>query len=511
MRRLHPTASTQTLRHSLMLKLCLTAVAAQSLLACVDTAGTATPAEPEIRNENSEPQRPLPPPISSGGEAEGSSQELAGSEESAGGIGKLCASSDDCESGVCYVAPENETGICTEVCDEEGISCDGGLTCQYTDEAALLCLPPEPNSPILGEPEPTSCEVSPNRNFIYTVDDSLTIHTVNPETSEVLNRGKCEYNEIYESVISYLNSEGYETEAAQLEWGSLFSQRFFINSLAVTSEGRGFISFSVQSYTDSVYGLIEVPNANAVVDCTTTVLGLEEREHLVFTVGVARDSDGARQERLYGNLIYGQEVRKMDREPGDPHYEERLPRVLMEINLDDLSDTYPLMTHLGIKVSELTQGQNGELLSLYVEDDCHGDCRPPEVGQPEPSGVDVKNFRILEINTDDETLSQTINVSLEAPYNIQCGRNLYGCEYHVGHNLAFFNNNPYVMYTTSFGVDLYHDSVSEIQYNPGHNPSSNTTLHKLAFNANTQTYEEASAIQLDFAILGAASASCVPE
>ena len=33
----------------------------------------------------------------------------------------------------------------------------------------------------------------------------------------------------------------------------------------------------------------------------------------------------------------------------------------------------------------------------------------------------------------------------------------------------------------------------------------------LAFNANTQTYEEASAIQLDFAILGAASASCVPE
>lgn len=508
MHRLHPIASVLTLRNPLMFKLCLTAVATQSLLACVETAPP-MPTDPEVRTGGSETQQPSHPPITSGGEAAGSTQEST--QESSGGIGKRCASSEDCESGFCYIAPESVAGICTETCDEEGIPCAGGLTCSYTDEAALLCLPPDPSLPIPGGPQ-TSCEVSANRNFIYTVDDSLTIHTVNPETSDVLNRGQCEFTEIFEAVNRHFISEGYENDAFEGELSS-FMRRFFINSLAVTSDGRGFIAFNVLSSLSSVYGLIEIPNVNAVVDCTTTVIGLEERERLAFTVGVARDADGAQQERLYGNLIYAQEVWRLERESEDPHSEDRLPRILMEINLDDLTDTYPLMTHLGIKVSELTQGQQGELLSLYVEDDCHGDCRPREVGQPEPSGVDVKSFKMFKLNTDDETLSQTLNISLEEPYNVPCGRNLDQCEYSVGHNLAFFNNDPYVMYTTSSGIDLYGDSIDRFEYNAqtSSRASSRTMLHKLAFNANTQTYEEASALQLDFAILGAASASCVAQ
>lgn len=423
-----------------------------------------------------------------------------GNTNEGGRLGDECIDASDCLSELCVAQTGTEAFVCAEACEEAGAPCGMGYTCEDTTDQGLICVPPEMEIPGLGQgggAPPVKCEIPQNRRFIYTVDHRLVIRSIDPETLEVQERGSCDLDSIHHSVMNALSDAGYP----EYDFDSnLDVQRFAVSSMAVARNGRGFIAFSTLDGYPSAYGIITVPNVNSVVDCSVTVQTYEHG-YPVQTLSMAKDPLNPSSEKLYANLFTENNLTMIER--GD---ETIAPSRVIEINPEDTSDQYPLMSMQDLRLLELTQDNQGNMFSLFTEDGCHGDCREPEVGQPRPEGVSVKKFKLAAVDLNNEGLGRTYPIEVSDPFDIYCGRSFGECSYSTGHNLVFFDQNPYVFYTQSSG-DLNLDNLSFYVYGYGQSRGF-SKLSQLEFDPESGSYVGGDSVIIDHQILGAATVAC---
>lgn len=420
-----------------------------------------------------------------------------------------CSQHEDCESEICIFLNENEPGYCAENCSAED-ACENDFVCAPNTTQRLLCLPPD-HPAIQSEidipdvQDTSGCELSPNKDFIYTVDNSLTIRRLNPITGEASPTGACEIPEMYGAVNRKITEFGFGDLVFDSSY--TFGEKTFVTSLAVTRDGKGYIAFTTKiGYSHSAYGLIEVPSVNAIFECKTTVLGVERENFSILTVSAGQSSLDPQQESLFASLIFAEKMGRPYQDPTSPFYEERNPRLLMELNPNELFEQRPFMSVTDLTLSEMTQSNQGQLFSLYLEEGCYGDCRPSVPGLPQPAGVDITYLRLAAINPNTEVIEADYPINLEAPYEANC----QDCEYSSTHNLAFFHHEAFLTHSlaTSYGT-VDNLSVSHLKTNSSQSRSHMVTkIIRLTFDPVTQSYNEAGAIEVDFPIHGAASFSC---
>lgn len=428
-------------------------------------------------------------------------------------FGDPCASSSACKSGICYYDQGSETfGICSSVCDSVGEACSEGFTCQNIPDRGLLCLPhipesSEPDETQVDDPRSTTqmeeevvrCEVAPNRQFVYLVDNELNIRSFDPTTEAIQQRGNCDLSDIFTAISETMLAEGYDDYDIDY---NLDQKRFSVNSFAISSTGKGFISFSIARGRTSAYGVITIPNVNAVLECTTTVK-MADNGYPVLTLSTAIDpNDGV--EKLYGNFFT--ETRML---AGEVHEDAEIsPSRILEINMDNTQDQFPLLSQQDFRLAELTQDSQGKLLSLYPIPSCHGDCREYEVGQPRPEGIFVNKLQLIEVDLTTETLGQSYPIEIPDPYNHTCGAD---CTYDTGHNIAILNDTPYLVYTQNSGQQIKPDNLRFTPFKGMYGSiTGHSYLRKLEFDPATQTYVgEGESIMLSgIVIVGAASPTC---
>ena len=160
----------------------------------------------------------------------------------------------------------------------------------------------------------------------------------------------------------------------------------------------------------------------------------------------------------------------------------------------------------------LAQDSQGQMLSLFTEDVCHGECYLPEPGLPRPEGVNVKMPHVVEVDMTTETLGQVYPLVIPDPYNIQCGYNSgddadKNCKYSPTYNVAFLNGDAYLVYSQAVGQSYDNLNLTNLR-----NELGNSTMRKLEFDPATQSYKNVTnvgeEVSVPGVIVGAASVSC---
>jgi hypothetical protein len=79
-------------------------------------------------------------------------------------LGDACASSAQCESGICFSVGVSDEGLCTSPCDGEGDPCPlEGFACISTTSFGYVCIPSDPLSPC--EPCENSWECGSEKDY----------------------------------------------------------------------------------------------------------------------------------------------------------------------------------------------------------------------------------------------------------------------------------------------------------------------------------------------------------